>query len=250
MIRSSFLYGYDVTVETNTFYFDEGGGVLSFTVEAGAYSFTALGEKLALKLNATGSQNYTVTTNRDKRSYIISAPVAFDLLPSAAIQTIFSVIGFAADSLGLASHEGDMTGSLYLPQFPLENYTSFDDYKKPIKGNATEAPSGITKATSFGTNSFMACDIKYITDVMQLSGSPVEGNATGKVDAKAFADYLITKGELEFMFDRENTADFSRCIIEKTKTDKNGLGYRFKELYGRGMPNVFELSGLEFRRIE
>lgn len=249
MIRSAFLYNYNVTEETKTFYFDEGSGVLSFNVQSGAYSFSSLALKIQEGLNSTGTQFYTVVADRPTRKYIISAPVAFDLLPSVAVQSLFDVIGFTLDSTGLASHEGGITGTLFLPQFFLENYVPFDHYKKPVKGNVTESPSGITKSTSFGVNSFMTCDINYITDVPQLSGSPVEGNVNGIDNAIAFFDYLITKGELEFMFDRTDPNTFSRCLIEKTKSDKNGLGYRLKELYGKGLPNVFELKGLEFRRI-
>lgn len=248
MIRSAFLYGYTVTDETKNFYFDEGAGVQSFIIPPRSYSLENLRELLQTLLIENGTQVYTVAVNRVTRLFTISAPLTFDLLPSTTTENFFSVIGITADKLAGITYESDIsTGQTYLPQFALEGYGAFGLNKKSIKGSVSEAPSGITQATDFGTRSVMKCDFPFIGNFEHRKDSPVESNANGLQDAIDFFDYAITKGEMEFMYDRTDFNTYNICILESAGSDRNGLGYELKEI--KNLPSFYQIKKLIFREL-
>lgn len=247
MIRSTFFYGYQITNDNSAFYFNEGAGVISFNIPPRSYSLDSLLSTLLTLLNDNGTLTYSVTVDRSTRLFTISADGIFSLLPSESLENSFSVLGFTSDKSGLLTYSSDVTtGSEYRPQFFLENYVPFENNVKQIKGNTTEAPSGFTQSTSFGFNKFMECDFRFIGDISE-SFSTIESNPTGLQDARDFMDYCITKGELEFMFDRTDPDTFTKCVLEKSRGDSKGLGYKLEPI--KKSYKYYELKGLTFREV-
>lgn len=248
MIRSAFLYGYTVIDETKEIFFNEGAGVQSFNVPPRSYSLENLRATLQTLLNDNGTFIYTVSVNRVTRIFTISATGNFDLLPSETTRNFFEVIGINSDKTGLASYQSDVaTGKTYLPQFSLEDYIPFFANRKSIKGNTSQAPSGVTQATDFGFESFMTCSFPFIGDITHRENAPIESNATGLQDAIDFFDYLITKGELEFMYDRTDFNTFNKCIVESIAREKNGLGYELTPI--KNLPKFYSVKKITFREI-
>lgn len=247
MIRSIFFYGYEITADNSKFYFNEGSGTISFDIPPRSYSLETLRSELLTLLNSNGDNTYSVTVNRSTRRFTISADATFDLLPSESTENAFSVLGFTSDKTGLLTYESDeTTGSVYKPQFPLERYVPFEDNVQQIKGAVAEAPSGFTQSTSFGFNKFMECDFKFIGDITQ-KGLPVEQNPNGRQDARDFLDYCITKGDLEFMYDRDDLDTFHVCVLERVSGDSKGLGYKLRPI--QQSTKYFEMRGLVFREL-
>ena len=51
------------------------------------------------------------------------------------------------------------------------------------------------------------------------------------------------------MPDRDTPSTFTKCILESTPADKNGTGFRLRELYSSGLTNYFESGTLKFREV-
>lgn len=247
MIRSTFFYGYTITEETKKFFFNEGSGVIEFDIPPKSYSLSNLVNTIQNLMNTTGDNIYSVTVNRSTRIFTITGDAVFSLLPSQSATNAFSVIGFTSDKTGLLTYDSDViTGNEYRPQFPLEDYIPFEDNVKQIKGAVSEAPSGITQSTSFGFQKFMECSFRFIGDITQ-KGLPIEYNPNGRQDARDFLDYCITKGEIEFMYDRDDLDTFHVCVFERVSGDSKGLGYKLKPI--RKSTKYFELKNLVFREL-
>ena len=249
MIRSAFIYGYTVGDSQKTFYFNEGAGVQSFNVDARGWALDNLRLEIQNRLNDNGSLSYNVQVDRATRLFTIIADANFDLLPSeSSTGSLFEVIGITADKTGALSYTSDVaTGRVYLPQFPLENYTPFDNDIRTIGGAKAEAPSGATRGINFGLLRHMTCDFMFIADIEHRKDSPIESNANGVQDARDFMNYCITFGGIEFFEDRTNLNNFVKCIQIGNSGDRNGQGYkldRVSKLY-----EYFQIKKLTFREI-
>jgi len=247
-----FYYGYAVTVNDIYLNFNEGVGEITALVPAKSYSFTDLANAIATAMNNVGGQEYTVTANRDEQTYTISAASSFTLLFGTGANaglSIASVIGFnATDKAGLTTYTSDnAAGSSYVPQFPLQNFVGFDDFEEFAEANINQSASGSVEVYSIGTRRFMEFAIGPITDNPMSKGSQFIQNPNAVAELREFMRYGITKGDIEFMIDRDTRANFSTIILEKTPSSGKGVGYKLKELYSKGLVGFFETGKLTYR---
>lgn len=247
-----FYYDYRVTVNNIYLNFNEGIGELTATIPARSYSFTDLASQIALSMNSVGSQEYAVTANRSDQTYTISAASSFDILFSTGSNeglSIASVIGFnSADKTGLNIYTSDTTaGKSYTPQFPLQNFVGFEDFEEAAEANINQSASGAVEVYSIGVRRFMEFNIGPITDNQVRKGSLFIQNENAVSELRDFMRYATTKGDIEFMPDNNSLENFSSIILEKTPSSSNGVGYKLRELYSRGLIGFFETGLLTFR---
>ena len=254
--KSQFYYGHTITESNFTVDFDDGVlGVKTANLRIGGYSLTDYATEIARAMNEVGEQTYSTSINRSTRTITITASASFDLLwstgPTAGVSTA-SLAGFdATDLTGLTSYESqNASGSVYRPQFLLQNYIDFDDFQEASSASVSvSANSQVIQVASFGTAKFMEYNDTYITNNSQGKGGAIEENLTGVSDARTFLEYLITKAPVEFMKDRDNPATFNECILESSQQSRQGVGFRLYELYGRGLAGYFETRTLRFREL-
>ena len=51
------------------------------------------------------------------------------------------------------------------------------------------------------------------------------------------------------MPDRNTPGVFDKVILEKTKESSKGVGFKLKELYGKGLIDYYESGLLTFRKV-
>jgi len=61
--------------------------------------------------------------------------------------------------------------------------------------------------------------------------------------------YAIKKGPIEFMKDRDDVDSFQNCMLEKTGASRDGVAFKLKELYGKGLVGYFESGPITLRRL-
>lgn len=250
-----FYYNYKITAENYYINFDDGSGEIAGQLTQGNYSATELGVELARAMTEYGGQDYTVTFDRDTRKYTISAIGAFDLLITTGSNIglgVFSTIGFnGADLTGLTSYESDIAaGSEFIPQFKPQDFVGFDDWQEFAEANINESASGLIEVYSIGSRSFMEFNLTLATDIDQGRNGIITTDANGVAKLRAFMQYCITKGNLEFMPDETDRNTYYTILLEKTPTSSTGTGYQLKELYGRGLAGYFETGKLKWRLKE
>jgi hypothetical protein len=256
VISTKSVFYYINGVSSDNFYldFDEGSGELSAEVESGNYTMAELASQVEAALNSAGTQAYSVTFNRQARSFTIAAPGNFDLLITTGTHVgvdVFSLIGFTgADLTGADSYTGVAAGRAYLPQFRLQSYVDQDDLRKSIQPSVNKSASGIIEVVRFGIEKFYEFNIMFITDIEQGNLSLIETNLSGVSDARDFLRFITTKSEFEFMPDRDNRNNFYTVLLESTDEASDGTGYRLKELYTKNLPYYYETGKLVFRVME
>lgn len=254
--HSKFYYGYPVTTTSLYIDFNEGGSELTAELEIDAYSLTDFADALSVALNDAGALTYTVTVNRSTRQITIAATGNFALLVSTgshAASTAFGTAGFTGANLtGAATYTGNLAaGTVYTTQFILQSYVAPQDFQAMLYGTVNKSASGKVEVVTFGTETFVEFNITLATSRVQEAGGIVRNNATGLSDLQSFMQYITTKGPLEFMPNEDAPETFITVILESTSEDsKYGLGYKLRELYGRGLPGYYETGVLKFRVIE
>lgn len=248
-----FYYDYEIDEFTQFLNIDEGFGELTVPVEIGLYTFTDVLTAVASALNQFGTLDYTVTGDRETRVVTISASAAFDILGSTGSQAGVSalpVIGFpATDQTGLTSYTGTTAGSEFIPQFFLQDYLDILDNKEANAASVQSSAIGIVEVLSFGELSYLEFDLQYITNRDQGLDSPIRTNLNGIADAKAWLDYIITKGDLEFMPDQDDPDTFFKILLERTATSGDGVGYVLREMRNKNLQGYFETGKLRFRKV-
>lgn len=255
--RSQFYYGVEITSANNLIDFREGAPNLVATLRIGAYSLTDLAVEVARALNAAGDMDYTVTLDRDTRALTIAASGAFDILAGTGISlgaSALPTLGFDSGSNYTAaishSYTGNAVGSVYRPQFILQNHVSSEDFRRAADATVNRSASGRVEIFSFGEEKFVEFNIRYATDIAQPAGGPIENDATAIEKLRLFLRHLTSKFPVEYMPDRDDPDTFETLILEKTPEDSKGVGYRLRELYGEGLPGYFETGVLTLRVIE
>jgi len=249
---SKFYYGYEITPTNTLVNFSEGAGELTATMGIGSYSFTEFAVTLQTALNTAGALTYTVTANRTARTLTIAASGTFSLLALTGSQTSagpWVIIGFAADQTGTNTYTGTAAGSSYSPQFILQDHIATTDWKQAAQSTVNKTASGRVELVKFGDERFMQANIMWVTNIAQPSG-PITNNASGVAQLRAFLDFAITKAPLEFMANTAAPATFEKMILDSTALSKDGVGYKLKELYDKGLPGYFESGVLVFRVVE
>lgn len=249
-----FLYGYTVTTNNNILNFSEGGIEKTATIKTGTYTIETLAVEIANELNIVGTNSYTASSDFITRKFTITSNAQFDLLFATGSNSgisIGSVIGFSTDQTGMAMYESEVeTGTEYSPQFPLQNYVDFEDFKEFANAQVNESASGSVQVYSIGRRSFMEANIKYATDQEMQKGAAIANNPNAVSELRAFMDFAITKSEMLFFKDKENKSTTKKTILlERTPTSSTGTGYRLKELYSQNLIGYFETGVLKFREV-
>lgn len=253
--KSVFYYGHIVTATSNTLRINEGSGDVDVIIPSGRYSFTRYLEVVSTAINAALVDDYTVTADRDTRFVTIVNDQAnnfelkvADIFP---LNSGFPILGFK-DEINLTGSSqyisDSASGEAYFPQMKLQRYIDFGIQKEFLDATVKESAEGVPEVVSFGLVEFMSCNIIGITNREMVVNSPMENNPTGFEDAVSFMDYLITKGGIEFIPDRDNRSIFTACILEKTARSANGTGYKLNENFK--LLGFYETGNLTFRKTE
>lgn len=251
---SSFYYGYNIDDTNNIIPFSEGGDELSANIEIGAYTLTEFLVAVKTALDSAGENTYTASVDRSTRVITISSTGTFSLLVSSGTTigtSPYQLMGFTggSDLTGQASYSApSASGYKYEPQFVLQDYVSPEDYQEYADASVNESSSGLVEVLSFGLRSFIEMNIKFITDIPQ-DGTRVKSNSTGVQDARQFFQYITQKFSFEFIPDLANPNTFYKVILESTPQSREGIGYKLRELYGRGMPGYFESGVITLRVV-
>ncbi len=249
---SVFYYDYDIDNESKYINFDEGGDELTAEVAIGSYTPTELAVAIEAALNLAGAAGYAVSFNRSTRAFTISAESNFSLLvdTGSTASSAFSIFGFeGADRTGDDEYTGSSSGSIYYPQFILQDHISTDDYQNLVSPSINKSANGRVEVIRFGTEKFMQANIKFITNLV-MDDNVIKNNPTGVEDAREFLRYITQKKPFEFMKSVSSRETFQSFILESTPDYKDGTGYKLKELYTKGIPNIFETGNLVFRLLE
>jgi len=251
---SVFYYDFEIDSDAYQISFDEGAGELTADVDFGSYTPTELAVAIKTAMDATGLLTYTVTFNRADRNFTISSTAAFDLLVSSGASAVkaFSRFGFTgADLTGLSTYTGGESGDAYFPQFILQDHVSSDNWQSLIKPSVNLTASGQVEVIRFGVEKFIQMNIKYITDLANApDGKAIRKNPTGVADLQRFLQFVTLKKRVEFMPNELARSTFQTVLLETTDKEKDGTGYLLKELYDKGLPNIFETGKLVWRLIE
>ena len=254
--RSKFYYGFEVSTDARKIDFKEGAGSeLTATLDIGKYTLEQFAVVLATALNDAGSYTYTVSVNRTTRKLTVSAASTFNFLISSGSHhgtSAYGLGGFTGSDTGLAtSHVSDTAaGSVYAVQFIIQSHVGADDFQNSVYGTVNKSASGKVEVVSYGTESFIQADIKYVTNINNGSDSPIRYNATGVANLRTFMQYLVTKAPLEYMPDEDTPTTYTPVILESTPDDPKGLKYKLKEAYDQGLPGYYSTGPLVFRVIE
>ena len=254
--RSKWYYGHNIDSLNYFIDFNEGGSNLSAQLNAGSYSFEEMAVEIARAMSeADGATlTYSCSTNRANRYFIISSTANFSILSSTGAHlgtSALPLMGFTGtDRTGASTYTSNVaSGFEYKPQFLLQEYVDFNDFQQAAFSNINKSASGIVETISFGIEKFMECNIEYATNLDLGNNSEIETNLNGVNELRSFLEYATYKRTLEFMPDRDTANNFTKCVLESTAINKDGIGFKLNELYSRGLANFFESGKLTFRRL-
>jgi len=254
--RSVFYTTAEITSSNQNLNFTEGAGPeLTAVLAVGTFSLSDFIIKIKTALDAAGALTYTVTVDRDTRFITITTTSTFALLVLSGSQVgtgPFSLMGFnGADRTGASTYTGD-SGAVteYLPQFILQDHVAKENEQEAVHETINETGTGVIEVVKFGNKQFIEVNARYITDIPQGSGHPIETNLTGVADAQAFMRNIVKKGPFEIIPDRAVRATFDKVLLESTPDNRNGTGFKLRELYAQNMPGYFETGVLRLRVLE
>jgi len=251
--RSSFIFGHTVKDSENNFinFVEDGITELTAIIDVGSYTISQYINKIAQALNDIGDNTYTVSLDRETRKITISSDDTFDLLVTTGTQSAisaFPLMGFTTDRSGLTSYVGeDSSGSIYYPQYNLQDYVAFEDMEESVQSQVNESSSGEIEVVSYGVRNFSEFNIKYSTDI--IGQGAIDDNPTGVSDLRVFMQYITKKRPFEFLRDRNDFNVFDSAILESTTKSRDGTGFMLRELYAQKLANYFETGKLVLRKI-
>ena len=253
--RSIFYYYSDeVSFENQYFNWDEGGSELTALIPPSGYSPEQLASEVQSQMNAIGQDTYVVSFNRSTRGFSISSNGStLNLLVttgSNAGVSVWSLLGFTSDKTGSTSYNSDGVGPKQLrSQFFLQDYIPSSNELVKVDVSVTESSSGTIQVANFGDRRFTSFNIRFITEKSSYFGDQIEANASAVTDTNDFLSALSKKIPFEFMPDRSNTGNFEVLLYESGPGSSTGTGYRLRELFGSGLPDMYETGVLRNRVI-
>ncbi len=251
---SKFYYGHTIDDTNQMLDFDEGGSELTAELDIGEYTLTEFAEEVQRALNEAGALTYTVSVNRTTRIITIAASGNFTLLVTTGTNignAPWSLLGYTSNKTGDDEYAADaVSGSVYTPQFILQSYIPPEDNRVALQSTVSESANGNQEVVRFGLLQMVEMDIRFCTNITQPSNGPITNNGTGLEDVRLFLDYLITKAPVEFMPNSSDPATFYKVLLDSTRADKKGCGYKLKERYDRSMPGYYDTELLTFRVLE
>lgn len=253
-VYSAFNYGHTVTNGNRFIDFAEGAGELVGLISTGSYTLKTYADAVASALNASGDLIYEVTVNRSNNTLIISASGDFELLISSGTHptlSAYSLMGFTggADLVGQSTYQGiSMSGSQYITQTPLKDYTQFGKEIRNTDAVTRKTSGGINEVITYSIDSLMTMSLPAITNF--LPQRYIRGTATGVEEALEFLNYAIGKKPLEFLESINAPSIYVPCILEKTTSSSKGVGFKLVERIKDTLPFYYEINGLQFLKIE
>lgn len=254
--RSVFYYGFTVTEDNRFLNFRDDTAELSAQLAVGTYTAEEAATEVARALTAASEiiQTYTVTFDRDTRFFNISAPGSFDLLPVTGAQSgqsYFGDIGFTTDRSSVTSADSDeAAGTEFSPQFFFQSYVDAEDSQGAIGEKINESGDGTNQEiVRFGRTKTYEFNITLQTDVEQDKGSFVENDPSGVSNLRSFMEFAADKNRIELMLDRSTRSSFDTILLESTPGNRNGTGFKIRELVQRGLNDYFETGVLKFRKL-
>jgi len=227
---------------------------LTASVSVGSYTITELTAAVISAMNGVGKLTYTGVFDRDTRILTISSSENFNLLVttgSNAGLSIYPLLGFTADKLGLASYDSDeVMGTEFVPQFPLQSYKDSKDNKTAISPSVNEAASGIKEIVRFGNRRQFTFNIALITNNEVGSNGPWLGtNVNAVEEANAFMDFATDQNPIEFMKDKDKPSESFKILLDRTPQSRVGTDYELKELINKNLADYYETGRLVFRDL-
>ena len=251
---SKFYFDYEITSQNNKIGFSESAGFVELTAELdnGIYTPTDLAAELKTQMDAVGTRTYTVTFNRSTRTFTITANTGtIRLLITTATTvdvSVYPLIGFTgADLTGALTYTGNNpTGSVYYPQYWLQDYTSPTDWLEKVDASINQAASGEVEVVYFGEVNFTEFNNLFITNLV-MDNRIIKNNPTGVLDANDFMEFAIKRGGIEFMPNKDDVNTFYKLILESTEASSKGIGYRLKEETSKNLPGIYQSGKLKWR---
>lgn len=252
---STFYYGHTISSSNLKLNFNEGSGELTATIAIGSYTATEFATQVETAMNAVGTFTYTVTFNRADRTITIATSDGnFSLLVNTGSENavaVWTLMGFTGSDLsGAMTYTGDTTtGSAYSPQFKLQDYVTDEDWQQAAAASVNKTASGRVEVVKFGDETFYQMNIKWVNNYTQPDELVIKNDASGVANLRTFMQYIVDKRPIEFMADIDTPATFEKLLLESTPSNKEGTGYKLKELYDQGLPGYYETGTLVFRVV-
>lgn len=254
---SKFYFGLTITGSNKYIDFNEGAGALAAEIQTGTYTPEDLAQAVEDALNLAGTLVYTVSLNRTTRILTITSSAAVTWLASTGANVVlgysaYSILGYpATDVASVTTFTGSTgIGSVYLPQYKLQDYLDQQDSRRNRAATVSVAASGKVQLQSFGTDRFFEFSIKFATDIPQPASGPIVSNSAGVANLRTFMQWLMNKNTVEFMPDKDLPGTYYRLVLESSPGAGDGSGYKLQEQYARGLVGYFETGVLTFRIIE
>lgn len=254
--HSKFYFGLKITTQNRYIDFQEGIDIRLATLTVGTYTGSSLAIEIKKQMDAVGDNTYSVTYDREDRTFTIATDVNYSLLTLTGLNSglsAYSTLGFelSSDKTGQITYTSDYsTGSEYSTQFFIQSYKPTSQNRKAIDGVINKSSSGVIEVVKFGNERFMSGEFLFITNISQGEGSIIRSSPTGVEDFISFIEWLTDKGVVEFMVDEEDAQSYETFILESTEQDTKGLDYELIELYDRNLPEYFRSGTLKFRLLE
>lgn len=254
--KSAFYYGFTVTESNQYLNFRDDTAELAAQLNPGTFTATEIATEVARALTEASEilQTYSVSFNRTTRVFTISAAGSFDLLPATGAQSgqsFFGDIGFTTDRSSVTSAAGDSAaGSEFLPQFKFQDYVDAENNQDSIAEKVNESADGENQEiVRFGRTKKYEFNITLQTDIAQDKNSVIDNDASGVSNLRSFMEFVVDKNRVEFMPDRSDRSTFDTLLLESTPTNKNGTGFKLREMIGKAAPGYFETGVLKFRKL-
>jgi hypothetical protein len=252
--KSLFFYVAPIVLDSRFLDFSEGAGDIVAQVPIGARSPEDLTNVVSIAMNDVGTLNYVLTFDRLTNKLTISGDSNFELNVQSgpnSFNNVFPILGFTNDRSGASSYEAEeVYANTFRPQFLPQNYLDPTKWTKAVKATVNESADGTTETFSFGKKSFYQMNFKFITNIDQGNGGIIETDLTAEENAQAFLSFAIDKTPFEFMPDRDDQNTFDKVLLESTQGNKDGLGFKLKQLNSQGLDGYYETGTLVFRKLE
>jgi hypothetical protein len=253
--HSKLIYGFTIDSDNFALDFDEGIGEIQASIDLGDYTFGEIADEVAAVLTDAGTQEYTVTIDRETRFVTISATSNFDLLVATGsrfAKSIFGLLGFTiSDRTGSNSYTSNVAaGFEYATQMKLQDYISSEEWRRAASAVVNKSASGLVEVVKFGDEKFIQANFRFITDRDMGSTPVIRTNLNGKQDFLDFIRFMVTKGFAEFFPNEDDVNIFEKVLLESTPGNSDGTGYQLDEQYGRGLPDFYDSGRLVFRVVE
>lgn len=255
--KAVFYYGFEITAENQCVDFiEDSGSEITAEIDVGSYTPTTFCTALKNALQTAGALAYEVGFDRATRVISIesiSGSVKF-LTQSGTHNGVdpFAMMGFSkiSDTALATSHTGVApAGKKYEPQAWLQDYVPPKHLRGAVDATVSKTASGAVEVVSFGTESFMECNIILASNMNHELFGGYRPSATGRDDLIAFLEFLCTKAPVEFMESKDATAIFTTMMLESTTESNVGVKFRLKESWDKGLPNYYETGKLVFRVV-